>query len=382
MFHNYKSFYLTLFQSPIKIDELTEKHFPDYTLFNNNLNLSIQPSIISSSTRQIVIYNKGKVFEIISPFSPPHLNIVHYSQIKSREFFDTITFSDYIFNYSSYAFANSKCSTPFLIELPPSQSFPLDIFVENNLIDESINITKKTFVGKPNSLYNITEKFIASNVSIFACDYILSDATSMKVLIDLGNIHTPGTSFNFVCVLSKNSRLNFELLGMGSGKIYINIYAIIKGEGAECKITGVSVAKKTDEITCITYINHRAPQNNSFIHINNVLFEKARSFFLGLIRVEKNGFEIDAREINKNLVLSKDARCFSIPKLEIENNNLKCSHSSSISSIDEDILFYLNSRGIPQKVAKKLIATGFLIEPFQNDFYLPIVEKELNEILE
>ena len=107
---------------------------------------------------------------------------------------------------------------------------------------------------------------------------------------------------------------------------------------------------------------HRAEHTTSNVLCKNALFDKARSIFAGLIRVEENAQHADAYQTNRNLVIGPSAEANSLPGLEILANDVKCSHGATIGKIDEEQLFYLRSRGIPSATAKQLLMLGFFEE--------------------
>ncbi len=375
---DYAEFYQKLFLSPIKVDELTEKHFPDYSIFedtvtHNFANKQILITTTDISKTEIVDMSEKTIIKHPQMYS---INIL--SGQKRDAILSNITLEDYIFYHSPYSYVSSKISNPFCVEFPKSQQ-NVEVFIHNNFSEKTLN--KKTIVTKDNTTYQVLEKFFVERECIYAADYIIAENGVLNIVADLSEINSSSCSINYLFILEKNSNLNFSLLGLGTGKIYINLYTIIKGIGAQAKLGGCCLGKKGDETILLSYVNHRAPKNTSTVHINTVLFDKARNFFLGLIKVDKQGEEVDAYEINRNLLLSKEARIFSIPKLEIENNNLRCSHASSISSVDEEILFYLSSRGIEHAEIIKLVATGFLVEPLVNHNYDNIIEKTLDTLL-
>lgn len=346
MFANYRDFYAEIFASPIRVDELTARHFPDYNYFDRIVNVGVTQNKMEESNNIVV---------------------------------ENLLFNDYILNNSPYAYINSRCAKFQYAQLPESTKEPLKLSINSKYDTDSIN--KSIYNTCKNGLYELEEKFFFDKNCMLATDVILADNSQVDITADLSGIHTTQTSINYFFVLNKHSKLNFFILGLGSGKLFINIYAIINGVGAEVKIRGCCLSKGNDDAVIVSYINHKAPKNMSSVHINNVLLDRAKNFFLGLIKVDKRGEEIDALETNRNLLLSKEARTLSIPKLEIENNNLRCSHASSISSVDEDILFYLNSRGIEYRDAIKLTAMGFLVEPFTKRNYDGLIEDCLNKSL-
>ncbi len=346
MLANYRDFYAKIFSSPVKVDELTEKHFPDYAYFEKILDSNMSKTALDEPNNIIL---------------------------------ESLLFNDYILNNSPYAYINSRCKKFQYTQLPESPEKPLQLSIDNEYTIDSIN--KKIYNTQRNGLYELEERFFFDKNCMLATDVILAENSQVSITANFSGIYTSQSSINYFFLLNKHSKLDFFILGLGSGKLFINIYAIIKGIGAEAKIRGCCLNKGDDDTVIVTYINHKAPKNISSVHINNVLLEKAKNFFLGLIKVEKEAEEIDAIETNRNLLLSGQARTLSIPKLEIENNNLRCSHASSISSVDEEILFYLNSRGIEYKEAIKLTAMGFLVEPFSKPNYDSLIENCLDKAL-
>ena len=108
--------------------------------------------------------------------------------------------------------------------------------------------------------------------------------------------------------------------------------------------------------------DHRAQHTTSDVLCKNALLDESRSIFAGLIRVEENAQHTDAYQTNRNLVIGPLAEANSLPGLEILANEVKCSHGATTGRIDEDQLFYLQSRGIPREAAKQLVMLGFFEE--------------------
>jgi Fe-S cluster assembly protein SufD len=111
-----------------------------------------------------------------------------------------------------------------------------------------------------------------------------------------------------------------------------------------------------------TLQDHRAPRTTSDLLYKGVVANRSHSVYTGLIRVEKGAAGTNAYQTNRNLVLHEGAHADSVPNLEIEDNDVRCSHASAVGPISEDQRFYLESRGVPSQVAERLIALGFLDE--------------------
>ncbi|HET9077686.1 MAG TPA: SufD family Fe-S cluster assembly protein [Acidimicrobiales bacterium] len=111
-----------------------------------------------------------------------------------------------------------------------------------------------------------------------------------------------------------------------------------------------------------TVQDHRAPKTHSDLLYKGVVANTARSVYSGLIRVEKGARGTNAFQTNRNLVLHEGAHADSVPNLEIEDNDVRCSHASAVGPVSEDQRFYLESRGVPPEVTDRLISLGFLHE--------------------
>src|SRR6266498_5974444 len=137
------------------------------------------------------------------------------------------------------------------------------------------------------------------------------------------------------------------------------------GEGCRSDLLAVAVAKHQQEFDARTLQDHISPHTASDLLYKNALDDRARTIFGGLIRVEPHAHFTDAYQKVRNLLLSDDAEANSLPGLEILADNVRCTHGATSGQIEEDQLFYLHSRGIPTKIAQRLLVTGFLGEVIQ-----------------
>ena len=108
-----------------------------------------------------------------------------------------------------------------------------------------------------------------------------------------------------------------------------------------------------------TLQDHAGPSSTSDLLFKGAVQDRGRSVYSGLIRVRKEAPGTNAFQTNRNLVLSEGASAESVPNLEIETNDVKCSHASAVGPIDEEQLYYLESRGVPPEAAERLIVLGF-----------------------
>jgi Fe-S cluster assembly protein SufD len=153
------------------------------------------------------------------------------------------------------------------------------------------------------------------------------------------------------------------------------------GEGGRSDLLAVAVAKNQQEFDARTLQDHISPNTASDLLYKNALDDRARTIFGGLIRVEPHAHFADAYQKVRNLLLSDDAEANSMPGLEILADNVRCTHGATSGQIDEDQLFYLRSRGIPTKIAQRLLVTGFLDEVIRRLNH-PAIGDHLHRLIE
>ena len=151
-------------------------------------------------------------------------------------------------------------------------------------------------------------------------------------------------------------------LNLGSRYSRFESLSRLVGEGGRSNLLAVAVATDEQEFDARTLQDHISPHTASDLLYKNALDDRARCTFGGLIRVEPHAHFTDAYQKVRNLLLSDDSEANSMPGLEIMADNVRCTHGATSGQINEDEMFYLHSRGIPTKVAQRLLVTGFLNE--------------------
>ena len=133
----------------------------------------------------------------------------------------------------------------------------------------------------------------------------------------------------------------------------------VNGRGASAQILGIFL-NKTGIQTLHTLQHHTKPDTTSDLLVKGVFFGDATFNYDGLIRIDKGAQRSNAYQRNENLLLSPKAHVNTEPELEIEANDVRCTHGATVGKIDEEVLFYLMSRGIDRKQAEQLFIEGFL----------------------
>ena len=157
-----------------------------------------------------------------------------------------------------------------------------------------------------------------------------------------------------------NTRLNTIALGGDYARVRAEVRLV--ESGANAQQLALYFASGTQMHDFRTLQRHEAPRTYSDLLFKGAVGGSARSVYTGLIRIEKNAGKSEAFQTNRNLTLGAGAWAESVPNLEIETNDVKCSHASTVGPIDEDQLFYLESRGVNPDVAQRLVVLGFFDE--------------------
>lgn len=145
------------------------------------------------------------------------------------------------------------------------------------------------------------------------------------------------------------------------------------GEGAHSDMLSCSLPSGTQQFDQRTYQHHASPHTNSDLLYKNTLYGTSKTIFSGLILVDEGSHYTDAYQTCRNLLMEDTAEANSMPGLEINADQVKCSHGSTSASISDEEIFYLRARGIPPQKARQLIANGFSVE---------VIERLKNERLE
>lgn len=157
----------------------------------------------------------------------------------------------------------------------------------------------------------------------------------------------------------RDAAINVLQVGLGSKLTKAYVQAHIDEPGVSVELLGLVFIGGAQHIDHTTLQNHRAGQSMSDLLFKCAMLEEARSVYGGLIAIEPGAQRSDAYQNNRNLLLSGAARADSIPMLEIKANDVRCTHGSTTSSVDEEELFYLQSRGLPRGEAERVIVEGF-----------------------
>ncbi len=182
-------------------------------------------------------------------------------------------------------------------------------------------------------------------------------------------------------MLDRDSTLQWVIGTLGSKLTKTHHEIFMLGPGSTGNIHGFYFADSNQHLDHHTQQEHYAGHTTTDLLLKGVLKDKARTIYQGLIHVHKNAQRSDAYQANRNLNLSPKARADSIPGLEIEANDVRCTHGATVGQVDEEQMFYLRSRGLSEAYAQRLIVEGFFA-PLMDRIPLETVRAKLREAIQ
>lgn len=198
-------------------------------------------------------------------------------------------------------------------------------------------------------------KFLANQViEIFA------EANAHVDYYDLEESSVSTTRFSSLYVkLAAGSNVVVNGITLTNGLTRNNYHVSLEGEGAEISLCGMSVLDKEQQLDTYSLVTHHVPRCTCNELFKNVLNDHAVGAFSGRILVKQGADKTEAYQTNRNLCATRECRMYSKPQLEIYADDVKCSHGMTTGQLDENALFYMQSRGIPRDEAQMLLSVAF-----------------------
>ena len=178
--------------------------------------------------------------------------------------------------------------------------------------------------------------------------------------------------------LGRNSRYDATTITFGAQLSRHDLHVTMDHEGAECWVDGLYLVTGSQHTDTHSVIDHRKPHCTSHQLYKGILDGKSRAVFNGKVFVRHDAQKTDAMQTNKNLLLSNEARVDTKPQLEILADDVKCAHGAAVGQIEEDELFYLETRGIHPDLARNLLTYGFAEEVI-GKIKIDSIRKQLDE---
>lgn len=247
------------------------------------------------------------------------------------------------------------------------------------------------YMGK-NSRLNVMVTYVGLDDAQYFTNAVIETVISRNAHLKLDKIQNESRMatqmYTLNVDLQRDSSFEFNSYSFGANSSRDDITVDINGENANCIINGLYVVNQDRKSHHKITVNHNTGHSNSKQLFKGLLYDKAKAEFNGLINVCKNTQATNAMQLNKNLLLSKEAHIDSRPQLNILTDDVKCEHGSTVGQLNEEELFYLRSRGFNEDEAQTTLTYSFCDELIKyidlesaRDYVSKLAVKNLSESL-
>ena len=243
---------------------------------------------------------------------------------------------------------------------------PLYVRIANS-IDEGSLFWRLLVVAEPESRFSVVEEYVSGSPGLrgysnAVVELFVEQAAKVEY-VSLQNLSTETWHFaSHRAQVGRDAELDWVAGGFGSKKGKTRIENDLAGPGATSRVTGAYFADGEQHLDYDTFQEHLAPSTTSDFAFKGALRDRATAVWRGMIKVEPDAQKTNAYQENRNLLLSEQAHADSIPGLEIEANDVRCTHGATIGQVDREQLFYLMARGLSREEAERLIVRGFFTD--------------------
>ncbi|MED5474606.1 MAG: Fe-S cluster assembly protein SufD [Candidatus Neomarinimicrobiota bacterium] len=340
--------------SPIK-DLQKVDFFDDSKVISNSINRPHIDGAINIKVHNGEIINKNSI--------PKDIDVKKYSREQLSSIEDLGKYINTLKNAKYYFEEKNALDTKYFIIITTKENQvikkPIHLCYEQKSKKETARII---FNCKKNSQLTVIESYINSIENSYknsVIEYNLGQNCHLDhYCIQNGN-NENWLFYTYGVIQGKNSTFNSNILSLSGFRNVNEIHCDLTEEGAQAEISGLYISDKKSHRDIHTKIVHSHPKTYSSETFKGILTDESSGIFNGIVVVEKNAQMINSQQINRNLLLSKNARIKSNPQLEIYADDVKCTHGSTIGQIDDDALFYMRSRGISEVDAMKILVKGF-----------------------
>ena len=287
---------------------------------------------------------------------------------------------------NGFGFLNSAFSQGLLIIVPANAKIeaPIHLLFVTNASEQSKRAAfpRVLIVAEENSAATVLESYTSVNFGEYltnsVIDLTLKDGAHIqhyKVQREAPEaFHIAGTT----AALGANANYDTTTINFGAALSRHGIEVVMDHEGAQCSVDGLYMVDANQHTDTHSIIDHRQPRCTSHQLYKGILDGKSRAVFNGKVFVRHGAQQTDAKQTNKNLLLSPEARVDTKPQLEIFADDVKCAHGAAVGQLDQEELFYLESRGIRSTLARNLLTYGFAEEVIEK-IKIDSIKRELDE---
>lgn len=243
---------------------------------------------------------------------------------------------------------------------------------------------RNLIVGGESSQVTVVEQYVTVGEGAYLTAPVTEIVAEDNAVVDHYKLQRESTEAfhmaTFQLQLGRDSNVSSHSISWGGGLVRNDVNAVLDGEGGEATLNGLYMVEGTQLVDNHMRVDHVAAHCDSHELYKGILEGKSRAVFNGRIYVHPGAQKTDAKQTNRNLLVSPDALCNSNPQLEIFADDVKCTHGSTVGQLDETAIFYLRSRGIGEEAARSLLTYAFAADIVER-IKVGAVRQDLEEFL-
>ena len=243
---------------------------------------------------------------------------------------------------------------------------------------------RNLFVAAESSQVTLVEQFATTGEGHYLTSPVTEVVVEDNAVVDHYKLQRESIEAShmatFQIQLGRDGNFSSHSISWGGGLVRNDVNAVLDGEGSEATLNGLYMVEGDQLVDNHMRVDHVQAHCNSHELYKGILEGKSRAVFNGRIYVHPGAQKTDAKQTNRNLLLSPDALCNSNPQLEIFADDVKCTHGSTVGQLDDLGVFYLRSRGIGEEAARSLLTYAFAADIVERIKVEP-VRQELEEFL-
>jgi Fe-S cluster assembly protein SufD len=262
---------------------------------------------------------------------------------------------------------NSAFMDSIVVSVPGGRALAEPIFITHHIDAAGVGCFPRLIIdAAPDSEVTVVEQFVSPDGVRSLCVPRLEVDAGQSARVRYLGINLLGSSTWLLghqhSIGQRDSTTLLSTVALGGDYARMRTEAHLTGQGGTTRQIALYYADGGQMHDFRTLQDHVAPKTNSDLLFKGAVQDHAKSVYTGLIKIRHDARGSAAFQTNRNLTLSEGAWAESVPNLEIETNDVKCSHASTVGPIDEEQRFYLESRGIPPDIAERLVVLGFFDE--------------------
>ncbi len=267
------------------------------------------------------------------------------------------------------ALHQAMCSGGTLLYVPRGVALPLPVHIQTVLSHGGSDMSHLLIVLEEGASATVLSESCGTEIDgdglhNGAMELILGDRANLSFV----NLQDWGSqTWHFAqqkAVLGQDAQLQWTLGALGGRLAKVNQHVELRGQGAHCQVNGTMFTQGKQHLSYHTLQHHLAPNTTSDFLYKTALQDQSHTVWRGMIRVDKVAQRTDGYQRNDNLLLSDSCRADSIPGLEIEADDVRCTHGSTSGRVDDEQVFYCMNRGFTRQEAIRAIVTGFFQQIF------------------